>query len=531
MISAILAISLVAAVSAMPLDDYVWAPDSNYGWVDLGESYLLKGCSYMDPNQCWTGYTLNMTSQRWLSDADFSADSESGSIWWHMLVVIVPDNVRFTRNASIWITGWDMNGVPKAEDEDIVLAAALAMGTGTITGALFQIPNEHTTFSSDPIQKSRTEDAIIAFTWDHFIKDTSRPEWLVRFPMVKASVRAMDAITEFVAMKFPQYQLDYYVVAGASKRGWTTWLVGAVDPERVVGIVPIVLDAINFVAVEHHQWMSYNGWSWALQDYLDMDIMTRLDTPEMLELQRQEDPYFFKERLTMPKLVVNAFLDEFQQPDDTRYWWNEMPEPKHFIMTPNAEHSEMTGIFEVVPAIGTWIGYLLNRWTIPTFTWTISETTGEITAVLDGQGTVASAHVYWGYSCGNNAEDRTKRRDFRILNVDVPCKCGIGGAVVGYCANLNSFENNTELTATVEDGKRVYRAKVDAPSDGRYVAFFIDVKYLEHGVTNAVAAPESHGIIPTDKPGQLEFTTEVSVWPNTFPYPDCYGATCTNKIV
>ena len=41
---------------------------------------------------------------------------------------------------------------------------------------------------------------------------------------------------------------------GASKRGWTTWLVGAVDPVRVKGIVPIVLDAINFVAVEHHEW-------------------------------------------------------------------------------------------------------------------------------------------------------------------------------------------------------------------------------------------------------------------------------------
>ena len=29
-----------------------------------------------------------------------------------------------------------------------------------------------------------------------------------------------------------------------------------------------------------------------------------------------------------------------------------MPDPKHFIMTPNAEHSEATGIFEIVPAIG-----------------------------------------------------------------------------------------------------------------------------------------------------------------------------------
>ncbi len=157
----------------------------------------------------------------------------------------------------MWITGWnncnDVCSYPTAKDEDIALAAALAMGTGTICGALFQIPNEKVVFSGDPKQQQRGEDAIIAYTWDHFLKHPDQPEWLVRFPMVKASLRAMDTITAFVSQMNIGCQLDYYVVSGASKRGWTTWLVGAVDPARVVGIVPIVLDAVNFVTVMHHQ--------------------------------------------------------------------------------------------------------------------------------------------------------------------------------------------------------------------------------------------------------------------------------------
>ena len=86
-----------------------------------------------------------MTSQRWLTDAEFSPDSQSGSIWWHYLVVIVPDNLKYTRNGTIWITGCGMDHIPNQHDEDVVLAAALATNTGAVTGVLFQV-NSKTSF-------------------------------------------------------------------------------------------------------------------------------------------------------------------------------------------------------------------------------------------------------------------------------------------------------------------------------------------------------------------------------------------------
>ena len=88
-------------------------------------------------------------------------------MWWHYLVVIIPDTVDFNPNACIYITGGSngMNSFPQANDEDIRLAAAVAMNTNSVVGALFQIPNEHVTFSSDPELKSRTEGEIDAFTW------------------------------------------------------------------------------------------------------------------------------------------------------------------------------------------------------------------------------------------------------------------------------------------------------------------------------------------------------------------------------
>lgn len=526
--SAICGLLMMACAGGTALDDYVWTPDEHYGWVDMGAEYILNGRS-IDGKHTWQSYTLNLTSQKYLNDEDYSETSEAKSIWWHMLVVIIPDEIKFTRNATMWITGHGMGYRPTDNlDEDIALAASLAMGVGTITGVLFQVPNEDITFAADTLQMSRGEDEIIAFTWDHYLNDPSKPNWLVRFPMVKAGLRAMDAITESIAQLHPELgcQLDYYGVAGASKRGWTTWDIGAVDPARVMAIVPIVLDAINFVEVEHHQWRSYGGWSWALNDYYEMNIMTRLDTPEMKMLQMEEDPYFYKERLTMPKLVVNAVLDEFQQPDDTHYWWSEMPEPKHFLMTPNAEHSEATGILEIVPAIGTWLNYLLLKETVPQFTWTIDETTGEIVATLDGNGRVHSAHVWHAYSCGANP-DGIQRRDFRIMSLDNPCKCGMESD--GYCLNTQSFWNSTELEQTIDNGHRTYRALVAPPADGRYVAFFIDIKYEKLKINHYDG--ERNGGLPKDLPGRLEFTTEVSILPNTFPYDECEGQGCAGKLL
>jgi PhoPQ-activated pathogenicity-related protein len=138
---------------------------------------------------------------------------------------------------------------------------------------------------------------VIAYTWQHFLNDPSKPEWLLRFPMTKAAMRAMDAITDYCAKNFA-LQLDHYAVAGASKRGWTTWDVGAVDGPsgRTAVIIPVVLDAINFVHTIHHQFRSYGNWSFALKDYIQLDLMQRLEDPNMPAMQGEIDPFFYRDR-------------------------------------------------------------------------------------------------------------------------------------------------------------------------------------------------------------------------------------------
>ena len=100
--------------------------------------------------------------------------------------------------------------------------------------------------------KGRTEDALIAYTWDKFLR-TGDSRWPARLPMTKAAVRAMDTVTAFCGSpEGGKIKVDGFVVAGGSKRGWTTWTTAAVD-KRVVAIIPCVIDLLNIEpSMLHH---------------------------------------------------------------------------------------------------------------------------------------------------------------------------------------------------------------------------------------------------------------------------------------
>ena len=74
------------------------------------------------------------------------------------------------------------NQPPSSAD---VLLTRPCVTANTISIGLYQIPNQRITFTGDPKHQSRSEDALIAYTWAHYINNTLEADWLARMPMTK----------------------------------------------------------------------------------------------------------------------------------------------------------------------------------------------------------------------------------------------------------------------------------------------------------------------------------------------------------
>ena len=82
-----------------------------------------------------------------------------------------------------------------------------------------------------------------------------------------------------------------FVVSGKSKRGWTTFLISAIDP-RINAFVPIVFDFLNMRVNTHVQYRMLNrGYSFAFKDYHDFQLTKFIDSPQLEEILKLIDPY------------------------------------------------------------------------------------------------------------------------------------------------------------------------------------------------------------------------------------------------
>ncbi|NLV43973.1 MAG: hypothetical protein GXY07_05695 [Candidatus Hydrogenedentes bacterium] len=325
-----------SAAFATALDDYIAQEDPSYGWtIDSTSAFGSGGMVY----------NLDLTSQTWRSGADVNR-----SVWQHRLNIAVPQ-YRPSDLVLLIVEGGSNTSTPL----DITEYAYISSMLGCTVALLQTVPNQPLRFYN-PATTSLYEDNAIGHTYDKYLnafvegEPHPDPTWPLLLPMVKSAVRAMDAIQECLAQE-SSMNITRFIVGGASKRGWTTWLTAAVD-DRVVGIIPIVIDILNMDRqMAHHKnayatypatsstYYMYNGYSTAIRPYTERQVFDRLETPAGESLRDIVDPYYYRDRLTMPKLIINSTGDQFFLPDGIKFYFNQLPGKNYVYYLPNTDHS------------------------------------------------------------------------------------------------------------------------------------------------------------------------------------------------
>ncbi len=425
------------------LDRYVATPDASYTWKTVNSTSIGD-----------TRITLiDMTSQTWLTTNEVNRTH-----WRHWLTVFHPKEAT-SSTALLFISGGGNTDTKPPKPSNELIQVALA--SKSVVVELKMVPNQPLIFGNDG--KERVEDDLIAYTWDKFLR-TGDERWPARLPMTKSAVRAMDTVTAYTAS--PQgggNAITTFVVAGGSKRGWTTWTTAAVD-KRVIGICPIVIDLLNIEDSFRHHFSAYGFYAPAVGNYVEQGIMDWQGTPEYRALMKIEEPFEYRDRLTLPKLMLNACGDQFFLPDSSQFYFDRLNGPKFLRYVPNTDHSMRNS--DAYQTLAVWHHALINKTPLPRFSWTWDNSESIRVTVKDTPKTVK----LWKAT-------NPKTRDFRL-------------------ETLGPVWTSTDLRPN-DSGD--FTGTVSKPSDG-WTAYMVELSFDVGG------------------PMPLKLTTPVRVTPTNLPH-------------
>ncbi|KAK5584604.1 hypothetical protein RB653_006218 [Dictyostelium firmibasis] len=462
------------------LKNYVEKKDPNYKW-NLNATY--------DTNFNSKIYILELTSQQWMKD------HSNDSIWKHWLTICVPNDYDSTLKIGHLhiIDGMNQNWTTPALQSLSPFSMDICNQTSAITSTLYQVPNQFITFENDGIP--RQEDDIVAYTWRKYI-DSKVSDWVSLLPQTKAGTAAMTAIQEFGKQK-SFYNIEKFVVSGASKRGWTTYGLAMIGEKRLAAAVPMVIGVPNLVKDIKEQMISFGNWSWALNSYINQGIPSFFDTEYFKVVTDIVDPINYLDVMeSIPKFIILTVHDEFFVPDSTKFYYNQIKGEKRLaLFQTNHGVSTFKGVSTEVSKYFKLISKNQQR---PELTWNIvyssDNNSGTINMKVIKGGTPSKVVVY-----SVNTFSKTKR-DFRMFTCfSDSCYQNFTGSWQTHSIDLTS--NNS------------YSFTISKPINGGWTAFYFDVEFKNSNGENIA-----------------NVNTELAIVPNLYPFPPCTKEVCGSGV-
>jgi PhoPQ-activated pathogenicity-related protein len=410
-------------VTAIPkaLFDYIAKPTPEFAWKLRNKTTSKLG----------TVYHLELTSQKW-----------HGIVWKHALTVYEPKTVKHPDHVLLFVTGGSIGKRPGAGD--ILMGLKLAGLCKARVAMLNQVPNQ-------PLFGGKKEDDLITETWLRYLK-TGDETWPLLFPMVKSAVRAMDAVEQLAKQEWRR-PVKGFVVTGASKRGWTSWLTAVAD-KRILATAPIVINVLNFRAQMKHQIETWGDFSEQIIDYSSKGLIKRpgeKESPREIRLRTMMDPYTYRSRLMLPKLLIHGTNDRYWVVDAMNIYWDDLHGPKYVLQVPNTGHSLKGGRDGALTTLAVFFRHAVTKTPMPHLSWKHGNAGGKLVFTMQAMSDPKAGRLWVAHSA---------TKDFRKSKWK-------------------------PVTATLKDGR--FTVSIPRPKDG-YVALFGEMQFEYDGLKYSLSS-------------------------------------------
>jgi PhoPQ-activated pathogenicity-related protein len=387
--------SLAATPAWADLEAYVRRPESEFVWKLKGKSESQQSDDRI--------YDLHFISQNWQEHT-----------WAHQLQIYQPRNAAPNSTLFLWVTGGS------ARPAHVALGLALARKIKAPVAFLYHIPNQ-------PLLESKLrEDDLIAETFVRYLK-TKDETWPLLFPMVKSVVKAMDVLQAFGKQEWGE-RIDKFILSGASKRGWTAWLTAAID-RRVGAVAPVVIDTLNMNAQMPRQLKAFGAYSTRLAPYTSRGLVPIPETPEGQCLLSMVDPWAYRDRLSLPKLIINGTNDSYWATDALNLYWNELPGNKWVVYVPNAGHDlkrrdrpQSDELADLVNALAAFSRHQISGTSMPKLAWKHESAVGKLRLTIEATPGPLAARLWVA---------QTATQDFRAATWKEQAVTFSNGIIVG----------------------------------------------------------------------------------------------------
>lgn len=422
------------------LQHYLHNGDTTFHWI-LKDTFSIGTVK---------GYDLLLTSQHWHQ-----------YIWKHQLTILSPRDIEYD-GALLFITGGhndkisEMPHWDKPDNSLNLVMAKLADDDKGIVAIIHQVPNQ-------PLFDSLVEDQIISYTLHRYQEDTSDYTWPLLFPMVKSAVRAMDAVQMFSKDEL-HHPVNRFMVSGLSKRGWTTWLTGASD-RRVAAIAPMVIDILNMPVNLAHQMQAYGSYSVEIQDYVKLGIVQGIGSPGGKALLDMIDPYSYRKKLTMPKMLFMGTNDPYWVIDNVKNYLPGIPGENLINYTPNAGHDLNDGVV-AFPALSAFVGITMKKGKYPKCSWRTKENKKRVRLIVNtSKDILLGARMWYAHSKDMDFRNDTFYSRDLLVSHQSKVKVTENFPGSGYCAfyvaltyeNPNGGSYQVCTRAFMTDTKHIFR--------------------------------------------------------------------------